>query len=347
MASASITARRRRTGLRYVVRYRLGGRAYPIEHGGSFKTLREARARRDFIAGELAAGRNPAEALSALTAQETPRRTFRQWADSYEKSRLDVGERTRAVIRSHFKKILPPFEDRDPATITPADVQDWIASADLAPASLKRYMATFRLVLDFAGVDPNPARDRRVKLPQVVEEEPEPPSASDFLTILGRVPRRAALPLAVIEQTAMRTQDVLGLTWGDVDVSGARFRLPRQRTKMHRPRWIQVPDWLMGLVAAICPPEDRIPERRVFQGLSEKTLYHAIDGACRAAEIAHYHPHDLRHRRISLWHGQGIPAKEIAERSGHARASMSLDRYSHVMPLEEVGQARYEEVLAP
>jgi hypothetical protein len=44
-------------------------------------------------------------------------------------------------------------------------VQAWIASAGLASASLKRYMATFRLVLDFARVDPNPARDRRVKLP--------------------------------------------------------------------------------------------------------------------------------------------------------------------------------------
>ena len=213
MASASITTRRRTTGPRYVVRYRLGGRAYPIEHGGSFRTLREARARRDFIAGELAAGRNPADALRVLTEQ-APRRTFRQWADSYEKSRVDVAERTRAVIRSHFKKILSAFEDRDPATITLADVQEWIASADLAPASLKRYMGTLRLLLDFAGVDPNPARDRRVKLPQVIEEEPEPPSASDFLAILERVPRRTALPLAVIEQTAMRTQDVLGLTWG-------------------------------------------------------------------------------------------------------------------------------------
>jgi integrase len=145
----------------------------------------------------------------------------------------------------------------------------------------------------------------------------------------------------------MRTQDVLGLTWGDVDAAGARFRLPRQRTKTHRPRWIQVPDWLMGLVAATCHAEDRTPERLVFQGLSEKTLYHAVAGACRAAEIAHFSPHNLRHRRISLWHGQGVPAKEIAERSGHARASMSLDRYAHVMPLEEVGHVRYEEVLAP
>jgi hypothetical protein len=105
--SASITARRTKRGVRrYVVRARLGGRASPVEHGGSFPTMRQARVRRDFIAGELAAGRNPADALRALTEQ-APRRTFRQWADSYERGRVDVGERTRAVIRSHFTKILP------------------------------------------------------------------------------------------------------------------------------------------------------------------------------------------------------------------------------------------------
>jgi len=44
----------------------LGGRAYPIVHAGSFRTLKEAKTRRDLVAGELAAGRNPAEALQAL-----------------------------------------------------------------------------------------------------------------------------------------------------------------------------------------------------------------------------------------------------------------------------------------
>lgn len=59
MASASITVRKTKSGKRYAVRYRLGGRAYPIVHGGSLGTMKEARARRDLIAGELAAGGTP------------------------------------------------------------------------------------------------------------------------------------------------------------------------------------------------------------------------------------------------------------------------------------------------
>jgi hypothetical protein len=61
VASALVTTRQTKSGPRYVVRYRLGGRSYPVVHGGSFRTMREARSRRDAIAGELAAGRNPAE----------------------------------------------------------------------------------------------------------------------------------------------------------------------------------------------------------------------------------------------------------------------------------------------
>jgi hypothetical protein len=97
-----------RKGPRYEVRYRLGGHAYPIAHGGSFKTLREARARRDLIAGELAAGRNPADALDAMTQQPTVR-TFAQWAEAYRESRPDIGDETRKNTASHLKRLLPAF----------------------------------------------------------------------------------------------------------------------------------------------------------------------------------------------------------------------------------------------
>ena len=83
MASASITTRKTRSGARrYVVRFRRGGRYFPIEHGGSFPTMREARIRRDLIAGELAAGRNPRDLLRTV-AERPKRRTFAQWAEVY------------------------------------------------------------------------------------------------------------------------------------------------------------------------------------------------------------------------------------------------------------------------
>jgi hypothetical protein len=78
MPSLAITTRRTTSGPRYVVRYRLGGRAYPVQHGGSFRTLKDAKARRDMIGGLLARGQNPADYLRAMTEQ--PRvRTIGDW----------------------------------------------------------------------------------------------------------------------------------------------------------------------------------------------------------------------------------------------------------------------------
>jgi integrase len=54
------------------------------------------------------------------------------------------------------------------------------------------------------------------------------------------------------------------------------------------------------------------------------------------AGIPHYHPHDRRHRRISLWHGKGEPLAQIASWAGHSRASFTLENYVHVMPVDEI-----------
>ena len=52
-------------------------------------------------------------------------------------------------------------------------------------------------------------------------------------------------------------------------------------------------------------------------------MRNAISRACRAAKVPHYSPHDLRHRRGSLWHAAGMPARELADRSVEARAGLT------------------------
>jgi integrase len=334
--SAYITARATGSGTRYVVRYRLGGRAFPVQHAGSFRTLKEARARRDFVAGEIAAGRDPRVTLARVAARPAAARTLRQAAAAFLASRVDLEPSTLNVVRAHLGRILPALGARDPLTITLNDVQEWVAGQGLAPASLRRYLTTLRQLLDHAGADPNPARDRRLRLPRVVREEARPPDADEVLAILRAVSVKYVLPLIVLEQTGMRVGELVSLAWGDVDVQNMQFRVRAAAAKTRQARWVQVPAWLVPHVERLCPLEDRTPERRVFTGLSEQGVKQAMGRACRDAKIAHYHPHDLRHRRGSLWHGQGVPARYLAERLGHAHASLSLDVYSHVMPLAEV-----------
>lgn len=129
----------------------------------------------------------------------------------------------------------------------------------------------------------------------------------------------------------------------DVEASRIRSRGVKGRRGTRRVLWREVPEWLMEALLATVPPDDRTGGRKLFPGLKEGTMRDAMARACRSAKIPSYSPHDLRHRRGSLWHASGMPARELAERMGHSKASMSLDVYTHVMPPDE---ARQERILA-
>ena len=147
----------------------------------------------------------------------------------------------------------------------------------------------------------------------------------------------------MIEHGALREGEAVSLCWGDVDAAGLRLRLRRATTKRDKTRWISLPEWLMVAIEETCPLEDRTPERRVFQGITEASLYQAMTRACRNAKVPHYSPHDLRDRRITIWHHSGVVAAELAQRAGHEKPSMSLDVYSSAMP---VAEATAEQLLA-
>lgn len=61
------------------------------------------------------------------------------------------------------------------------------------------------------------------------------------------------------------------------------------------------------------------------------TAQHNAISACKAAGIAHFHPHDLRHRYASVQIGRGVPVTHVAAQLGHSKKSLTLDTYSHVL----------------
>jgi integrase len=331
MSSVSIRRREAKSGSRFQVRYRLGGRAYPLLHGGSFATMKEARLRRDLIGGELAAGRNPADLLRAMVAQRSVR-TFADLYDAFTASRVDVSEATKINYATHRIRLVDLLGDRDPQTIGWQDVQGVVSSLseDLAPLSVRNYLGTLRIVLDFADLDPNPARDRRVKLPRPEETLPNPPTSAEVETIIANAPRRWRLAIRVLEQTGMRVGELVALEWGDVDRAELRLRIRTGKTAAAR-RWVAVPEWLMEELEATCPPDDRTALRRVFPGAGRQTIGNAMRNACKTAGIASYSPHDLRHRFISVKIREGVPVTQIAAHVGHSRKSLTLDTYAHVL----------------
>src|SRR5262249_48754011 len=139
--------------------------------------------------------------------------------------------------------------------------------------------------------------------------------------------------IRVLEQTGMRVGELGRLEWGDVDRANSRLRILTGKTRAAR-RFARVPGWLMGGIEATCPPDDRTEARLVFPGPNKNTVGNAIRNACRVAGLTSFSPHDLRHRYISVKVREGVPVTEIAAQVGHARKSLTLDRYAHVLVAE-------------
>src|SRR5205814_1962034 len=130
--------------------------------------------------------------------------------------------------------------------------------------------------------------------------------------------------------TGMRVGDLHALECRDVDQAKSRSRVPGGKTPAAR-RWVTVPAELMAEIAAATPPDDRTPERRVIPGASPPTIKNIMRRACQVAGLPLYSPHDLRHRYAGVQIARGVPVTTLAAQLGHARKSITLDTYSHVL----------------
>jgi Protein of unknown function (DUF2442)/Phage integrase, N-terminal SAM-like domain len=241
MASSWIERRERGAGVRYRVRYRLGGRESIPRYAGTFATMREARARRDWVAGELAARRVPDTRFLDVHAVTPALRTV---AERWQASRVDVAEGTAATHRVNLRRILPVLGDRTLENIESSEVAQLVAQLHdrgLKRESIRKTIATLAMILDYAGVAPNPARDKlMVKLPRETRFEPKPPTADHVLAAYQLLPRVYRLPLLVLDATGMRVGELEQLIWGDVDETRSRWRVSQAVSKTGRARWVSV-----------------------------------------------------------------------------------------------------------
>ena len=321
---------------RYLVKYRLGGRESAKRYAGSFATRRDALARQRWVAGELAAVRVPRVSQLVDATDATP--TLAEAAERWRASRVDVTEGTAVGHRVQLGRVLPLLGARRVDGITPADVADLVAGLHAAGRkreTIRKTLTALAQVLDYAGVKDNPARDRvHVRLPRQEREEPAPPTADQVAAVLPLMPHRYALAVLVLDATGMRVGELeeKGLRCGDVDEPNSRWRIRRALEKGRRGRWVSVTADLFAAVVATLPPrEDRDPERPVFPGVTQEKLRTAIARACKASGTPTWSPHDLRHRRISLWHRQGETWALIGARVGQRSLSVTADTYTHVL----------------
>jgi integrase len=347
MASSWILTRETKDGgRRYRVLFRVGGRESKQQYAGSFKRKDDALARKAWVIGELAARRVP-DLRTLETDAKAP--TLEEAAIRWRESRVDVSENTRIQHRTSIALACSELGSHRVDEITTADVAALVAALvakGRKRETIRKAVSALAQALDHSGVTPNPARDRvQVRLPRGDAEEAQPPTGEHVEAVCHLLPARYRLPLLVLDATGMRLGELEGLTWGDVDEQRGRWRVSQAVSKTSRARWVQVPPVIFEAVTALVAREDRVPERRVFQGFGGDRFRTAVTRACTAAGVPAFSPHDLRHRRISLLHLAGVPWARIGEHVGQPNLAVTANTYSHVL-IDET-ELDYAAVLRP
>jgi integrase len=332
MASTWIEKRSATDGMRYRVRFRVGGAESVPRYGGSFRTQREAKIRRNWIAGEIAAMRLPN--LKTLS-EPKPTATLREVAERWQASRKDVRGSTAIQHQTALNRVFPILGREPYDRIAVEDVQrlvDVLVAEGKARESIRKSKTALAMVLDYVAVSPNPARDRRVRLPLEEPEEIEPPIAEHVEAVGWLLAPSYLIGLLVLDATGARIGELEAARVGDLDET-RRARLVRAKVaKTRRARWVELPDDLFRVVVDRLPVhEDRDLEAPLFPIGSADNLRMAIGRACRDAGVPTFSPHSMRHRRVSLAHRQGESWAEIGARVGQRNLSVTADRYTHAL----------------
>ena len=201
-----------------------------------------------------------------------------KWADQWLAGRANLAPKTRdrydSVIEAHIK---PRWKDTQLGQVSHADVQEWIASIRLSPASIRKIHRVFSLVLSSAVRDGRLGHNvaQNISLPRVVAGEKR------FLTHI-QVEDLAEL-VGQEWQFLVRFLAYTGLRWGEVAaLRVSRIDLGRRRvvvaesvspvrgvmvwgpTKGHERREVAIPRFLLPDLETTI--EGKAPNDLLFTG---------------------------------------------------------------------------------
>ena len=261
---------------------------HPLRYGGSFKTMREAKLRRDWIAGELAASGCP-----TCDSSQAQRRRRRRSADAAARWQAVARRRRRGDRRAAPHRAQPGA----------ADARRRPRRRDHRAGRRRPRRATPRR-REGARVDPQDAdRARDGARPRGRHTEPGPRPRDRQAAARGaggaqpadRRARRSRVPARSRRSTGWRCSSSTGAapacraidtrSSATTTSRAAACGLRAATTKTRRALWVELhPVLADALEATLGPREDRDPEARLFAGSAAPTRSApSIAKACRAA----------------------------------------------------------------
>ena len=263
--------------------------------------------------------------FTLLASEPVRSLTLRDAVELWRSSRIEVSEGTRTNDRVNTERVFEHDAKLASCGIDDLDVERWatVFAALAGPyerGTLKKSKEAFAMVYDHHGVDPNPLRDKRVKLPHARPVDVVVPIATHVEAVANVLPEQHLLPYLLIDWTGLRLGAVEGARIADLDEHRQAILARASIAKNRRPIWVGLHDVLFEAIVRRLPArEDRDLDARLFPDFKGANLRTAITRACRLTGTPRFSPHELRKRRGSLLGEQGYSLAEIAERLGDTK----------------------------
>jgi integrase len=275
-----------------------------------------------------------------------------------------LGGQVAVACRQHREARIETFFGKvtSLAEVTPSRILELRATLqrqELAPATVNRYLALLRTVLNYAvtagylQASPVHRFSRGAYLLPERHEKRSPPIASkqEAASLLAGLHSRQPewYPMfAFLLFTGARRGEAAGLRWEDVDLSRRVVTIRRSYEappKSGRTRTVPIPAELAavltehrmrgGLGGALVFPHPQTG------AMLKPTLKAAaiLDDACSAAGVPRMRVHDLRHAYASLWLMAGGTIADVQRSLGHSTPILTTEIYGHLAEDHRVREA--------
>ena len=287
-------------------------------------------------------------------------------------SRADLSPKTLERYRELARhQIVPHVGEVKLQKLRPEHIEHWHAALLAKGLSARTVRHAHRLLssvlkraVENGAVARNVAAIRRP--PAVEERELEILTPEHIAAVLNSLKGRTLHPIVSLAlATGMRRGELLALQWCDVDLDAGKLRVERSveetkaglrikppKTKRGR-RTITLPAGAIALLRAHKIEQMQL-RLKLGQSGPPTLLFGTIDGAllspnnvtrawyraCRKAGLPGLSFHALRHTHASLLIAGGEDLLVVSRRLGHAKASVTLDVYAHLLDGADAGAAK-------
>lgn len=162
----------------------------------------------------------------------------------------------------------------------------------------------------------------KIKLLRIEKKPPQVLNLEQAQAVLEQLDGNIKLLLKAFLVTGRRRQELLKLTWNDIDMDGRRYYVHQR--KVHLSGWFPI-SRSFGDVLQSLPRGDG----PVFGNLHPDTVTHQIKKALVRCGHGHLRLHDLRHSFATMYLENGGDVAALKELLGHQQISTTMI-YSHL-----------------